>query len=227
MNYVNDNKDKIHDASILLFLKRVEGQRQLLKELVLANVDNEDNEMTASVAQIVASDFDSDEDIKQMLKLDGWRWHVNSFNRVSLNCSLNTNIEKLAGIYREYKANNYDLDNGYSSYNFIFSLADEDAVLKNLKYYMTDLFDTFVYRLIVNPLVLRLKRDKVLADKIYEELIVDKDPRIRMGFYSLLSAAGVKSAKLREWRNHQHEHLRDYGHDIVLNRDRQLIVVMQ
>ena len=92
---------------------------------------------------------------------------------------------------------------------------------------MTDLFDTIVYRLIVNPLVLRLKRDKALADKIYEELIVDKDPRIRMGFYSLLSAAGVKSAELREWRNHQHEHLREYGHDIMLNRDRQLIVAMQ
>lgn len=227
VNYVNDNKDKINDASIMLFLKRVEGQRPLLKELVLANVDNEDNEMTASVAQIVASDFDTDEDIKQMLKLDGWRWHVNSFNRVSLNCSLNTNIDKLAGIYREYKANNYYLDNGYSSYNFIFSLADEDTVFKKLKYYMTDLFDTIVYRLIVNPLVLRLKRDKALADKIYEELIVDKDPRIRMGFYSLLSAAGVKSAELREWRNHQHEHLREYGHDIMLNRDRQLIVAMQ
>ena len=31
--------------------------------------------------------------------------------------------------------------------------------------------ETFVYRMIVTPLTMRLKRDKATADKLYEELL--------------------------------------------------------
>jgi hypothetical protein len=81
--------------------------------------------------------------------------------------------------------------------------------------------------MIVTPLTMRLKRDKATADKLYEELLQTEDPRIRVGFYSVLSSAGVKSVELRGWREHQYQHLDEYGHDIVLNRDRKLIVIVQ
>lgn len=81
--------------------------------------------------------------------------------------------------------------------------------------------------MIVIPLTMRLKRDKTTADKLYEELLITKDSRIIVGFYSILSSAGVKSNELREWREHQYKHLDEYGHDIVLNRDRKLIVTIQ
>lgn len=227
VKYIIENMDKIDDANILMFLKKVEDQKPLLKELVIKNIDNENNEMTAAVAQIIASDFDKDEEIMQMLRLDNWNSFDVSFNRVLLNCLLNTNKDKLKEIYSDYKVNNYQLNNSFASYNFIFSLADENAVIKNLKYYLTELLDTFVYRIILNPLMLRLKRDEVLVDKIYEELLRTDDPRIRVGFYSLLSSAGVKSVELRNWQDHQHENLYEYGHDMVINRDRQLIATLQ
>ncbi len=226
VKYISENKDKITDANILLFLQKVEGQKPLLKELVIKNIDNENNEMTAAVAQIIESDFNKDEEIMQMLRLDEWDSISVSFNRVSLNCLLNINKDKLKEIYSDYKVNNYQL-NSVAFYIFVFSLADENDVIKNLKYYLTKLLDTFVYRLIMNPLSLRLKRDKVLADRLYEELLTTDDPRIRVGFYSILSSAGVKSAELKDWRDHQHENLYDYGHDIVINRDRQLIATLQ
>lgn len=227
VKYLNENRDNIDDANILLFLMKVGNQKQLLKELVIANIDNTNSEMSATLAQIIVTEFDKDEDIKQLLKLEQWEWHDDSFNRISINCSLNTNVEKLKEIYSELKENKYELTNCYASYNFIFSMMDDNKVVENLKYYLTKLQETFVYRMIVAPLTVRLKRDKAMADKLYEELLQTEDPRIRVGFYSVLSSAGVKSVELRDWREHQYQHLNEYGHDIVLNRDRKLIVIVQ
>lgn len=227
VKYLNENRDNIDDANILLFLMKVGNQKQLLKELVIENIDNTNSEMSATLAQIIDTEFDKDEDIKQLLKLEEWKWHNDSFNRISINCSLNTNVEKLKEIYNEAKENKYELTNYYASYNFIFSMMDENNVVEKLKYYLTKLQDAFVYRMIVAPLTVRLKRDKATADKLYEELLQTEDPRIRVGFYSILSAAGVKSVELRDWREHQYQHLDEYGHDIVLNRDRKLIVIVQ
>lgn len=50
-------------------------------------------------------------------------------------------------------------------------------------------------------MTMRLKRDKATADKLYEELLQTEDPRIRVGFYSVLSSAGVKSVELRVGEN--------------------------
>lgn len=227
VNYICNNKVQIDDASFLLFLNKIVGQKQLLKELILSNIDNENSEMTAAVAQIVSSDFDTDDEIKQMLSLDESNWRNNLITRISLNCSLNTNVDKLNVIYKEFKANNYSFDGIYASYNFIFSIADKEKIIDNLRYYLTELFDDFVYRMIVNPLALRLKRDKELVDMIFGELIETEDPRIKVGFYSILSAAGVKSAELRSWRKSQQTHLYEYGHDMVENRDRRLIATIQ
>lgn len=227
VKYLNENRDNIDDANILLFLMKVGNQKQLLKELVIANIDNTNSEMSATLAQIIVTEFDKDKDIKQLLKLEEWKWHDDSFNRISINCSLNTNVENLKEIYSELKENKYELTNCYASYNFIFSMMDDNKVVENLKYYLTKLQETFVYRMIVTPLTMRLKRDKATADKLYEELLQTEDPRIRVGFYSVLSSAGVKSVELRGWREHQYQHLDEYGHDIVLNRDRKLIVIVQ
>lgn len=227
VKYLVDNKDIIDDANILLFLKKVGDQKLLLKELIMANIDNTNNEMSATVAKIIASDFEKDEDIQEQLKLDGWKWFDDSINRISLNCSLNMNVEDLEKIFGEYMENKYGLDNSYASYNFIFSMIDENKVVENLKYYLTDLQDTFVYRLVVTPLLVRLKRDKVTADKLFDELLHADDPRLRIGYYSILSSSGVKSVELREWRLRQTQNLDGYGHDIVKNRDRKLIVAIQ
>lgn len=227
VKYLNENRDNIDDANILLFLMKVGNQKQLLKELVIANIDNTNSEMSATLNQIIVTEFDKDEDIKQLLKLDDWKWYDDSFNRISINCSLNTNVGKLKEIYNEARENKYELTNYYASYNFIFLMMDENRVVEKLEYYLTKLQDAFVYRMIVTPLTVRLKRDKATADKLYEELLQTEDPRIRVGFYSILSSAGVKSVELRDWREHQHQHLDEYGHDIVLNRDRKLIMIIQ
>lgn len=227
VKYLNENRDNIDDANILLFLMKVGNQKRLLKELVIANIDNTNSEMSATLAQIIVTEFDKDEDIKQLLKLEQREWHDDSFNRISINCSLNTNVEKLKEIYSELKEKKYEFTNCYASYNFIFSIMDDNKVVENLKYYLTKLQETFVYRMIVTPLTVRLKRNKATADKLYEELLQTEDPRIRVGFYSVLSSAGVKSVELMDWREHQHQHLDEYGHDIVLNRDRKLIVIVQ
>lgn len=227
VTYLSENKDKIDDANILLFLKKVGNQKPLLKELIMANIDNANNEMSATVAKIIASDFGKDEEIKQLLCLDDWKEMMDPINRISHNCSLNTNVDKLNEIYTDYKEHDYSLDNSYASYNFIFSMMDENKVVANLKYYLTDLQDSFVYRIILTPLMVRLKRDKAIADKLFNEMRLTDDQRMRIGYYSILSSAGVKSAELREWRLHQHKNLDDYGHDIVKNRDRKLIVTIQ
>lgn len=227
VKYLNENRDNIDDANILLFLMKVGNQKQLLKKLVIANIDNTNSEMAATLAQIIVTEFDKDEDIKQHLKLEQWKLHDGSYNKISINCSLNTNVEKLKEIYNESKKNKHQLTNSYASYNFIFSMMDENKVVENLKYYLTELQDAFAYRMIVTPLTVRLKRDKATADKLYEELLQTEDPRIRVGFYSILSSAGVKSVELKDWREHQYQHLDEYGHDIVLNRDRKLIVIVQ
>ena len=227
VKYLNENRDNIDDANILLFLMKVGNQKHLLKELVIANIDNTNSEMSATLAQIIVTEFNNDEEIKQLLKLEQWKWHDDSFNKISINCSLNTNGEKLKEIYNESKKNKHQLTNSYASYNFIFSMMDENKVVENLKYYLTELQDAFAYRMIVTPLTVRLKRDKATADKLYEELLQSEDPRIRVGFYSILSSAGVNSVELRDWREHQYQHLDEYGHDIVLNRDRKLIVIVQ
>lgn len=227
VKYLNENRDNIDDANILLFLMKVGNQKHLLKELVIANIDNTNSEMSATLAQIIVTEFNNDEEIKQLLKLEQWKWHDDSFNKISINCSLNTNGEKLKEIYNESKKNKHQLTNSYASYNFIFSMMDENKVVENLKYYLTELQDAFAYRMIVTPLTVRLKRDKATADKLYEELLQTEDPRIRVGFYSILSSACVKSVELRDWREHQYQHLDEYGHDIVLNRDRKLIVIVQ
>ena len=227
LKYLNENRDKINNANILLFLMKAGDQKQLLKELIIANIDNTNSEMSAILAQIIVSEFGKDEDIKQLLTLEEWKWHDDSLNRISINCSLNTNEEKLKEIYNEAKENKYELTNSYAIYNLIFSMMDENNVVENLKYYLTKLHKTFVYRMIVTPLIVRLKRDKATVDKLYEELLQTEDPRIRVGFYSILSSAGVRSVELRDWRKHQYQHLDEYGHDIVLNRDRKLIVIVQ
>lgn len=227
VRYLKEYKDKIDDANILLFLMKMRNQQQLLKELVMANINNTHNEMSATVAQIIVNEFDKDEDIKQLLKLDDFNWQFDFLNRISINCSLYSNVDKLKEIFNEAKANKYELDNSYASYNFVLSMMDENKFIENLKYYMTELQDTFVYRIIVNPLLVRLKRDKRVAEKLYEELLQTEDPRIKMGIYSILSSAGIKSAELRDWRELQHQHLDEYGHDIVLNRDRKFIAIMQ
>lgn len=227
VKYIIDNKDSIDDANILMFLKKVGDQKSLLKEIILRNIDNENNEMTVTVAQIVASDFETDNDIMQLLSLEGWNWFENSVNRLSLNCTLNKESEKLKKIYRECRDHNYELNSCYATYNFIILQAEVNGVVERLKYYMTNNIDTYVYRLIITPLKTRLKRDQALADKMFEEILKEKDPRIRTGFYSILTSAGVKSAGLREWRDHQYEHLNEYGYDMVANRDRKLIVALQ
>lgn len=227
VKYFEDHKDKIDDVSVLLFLKNVGGQKKLLKELVIANIDNTNNEMSATLAQIIASEFDKDDDIKQLLSLNEWDWRKDSINRVSLNCSLNTNVDKLKEIFAEYKRENYDLSYCYASFNFLFSLTSKDKVVENLKYYLTDLQDSFVYRLIKTPLTVRLNRDKDVSDRLYEELMLTEDSRFRVAIYSILSSAGVKSAELRAWREHLHEHLAEYGYDIVQNRERRLMAVIQ
>ena len=227
VKYFVDNKDKIDDANILLFLKKVGNQKTLLKELIMANIDNTNNEMSATVAKIIASDFEKDKDIQEKLKLDGWKWFEDSINRVSINCSLNTNVDNLKKIFCEYKKNHFPIDNSYASYNFVFSMMDENKVIENLKYYLTCLQDTFVYRMIVPPLLLRLRRDKALADKLFDELLCTDDPRLRIGYYSILSSSGVMSMELRTWRQQQTCNLDGYGHDMVKNRDRQLKVAIQ
>lgn len=227
MKYLSDNKEIIDDATILSFLKKVGNQKPLLKELIMANLSNTNNEMSATVAHIIATEFDKDEDIKQQLKLDTWEWYKDSINLISLNCTLSSNRDKLKDIYEEYEDCQYELNSCYASYNFIISMANENMVFDHLKYYLTESQDTFEYRMILGPLTTRLRRDKAMAYKLYEELLNTEDPRLKVGIYSILSSAGVMSFELREWRKHQHIHLDEYGHDIVRNRDRQLIAVMQ
>ena len=84
---------------------------------------------------------------------------------------------------------------------------DDKKVVDNLKYYLIELQDAYVYRMIVTPLTMRLKRDIATAERLYEELLLTEDSRIRVGFYTILSSAGVKTTKLRYWRNQQREHL--------------------
>ena len=227
VKYLSENKDKINDANILLFLKKVGGQKQLLKELVIANINNTNNEMSVTMSKIITTDFDKDADIIELLKLDEWKWYDDSLNRLSLNCSLNTNVEKLKDIFNDYKEKKYELDSSYATYNFIFSMMDEYKVMENLKYYLTELQDKYVFRMVVTPLMVRLKHDKAIADVLLDELLRTDDPRIRVGFYSILSSAGVKSSELREWRILQRDHLYEYGYDMVKNRDRQLMITMQ
>ena len=227
MKYFEDNKDKIDDANILLFLKKVGGQNALLKELLIANIDNENDEMSATLAQIIVSDFDKDEDIRRLLSLDKWDWRKDSINRVSLNCSLNTNDSRLKDIYAKFIEQKLQLRSCYASFNFVLSLTTKDTVVKYLKQYLADLQDTFVYRLIRLPLIVRLKRDNETADRMYEELLHTDDPRVRVAFYSILLASGVRSAELRVWREDQHEYLAEYGYDIVQSRERRLMAVVQ
>lgn len=227
VKYFEYNKDEIDDANILLFLKKVGGQKSLLKELVKANIDNINNEMTATVAQIIASEFKQDEEIGQLLSLNEWDWRRDSVNRVSLNCSLNTNLDKLKEIFAEYKRINYEQSYCYASYNFLLSLTRKDRVVKNLERYLTDPYDSYVFRLIKTPLEMRLKRDKETADMMLEELLHTDDSRARVALYSILSSAGVKSAELRDWREQQHDNLEQYGYDIVQNRERKLLAVVQ
>ena len=66
VRYLKEYKDKIDDANILLFIKKVGNQNPFLKELIRANIDNTNNEMSATVAQIIASGFDKDEDIQEL-----------------------------------------------------------------------------------------------------------------------------------------------------------------
>lgn len=84
VRYLKEYKDKIDDANILLFLMKMRNQQQLLKELVMANINNTHNEMSATVAQIIVNEFDKDEDIKQLLKLDDFNWQFDFLNRISL-----------------------------------------------------------------------------------------------------------------------------------------------
>lgn len=74
---------------------------------------------------------------------------------------------------------------------------------------------------------MRLKRDKETADMMLEELLHTEDSRARVALYSILSSAGVKSAELRDWREQQHDNLEQYGYDIVQNRERKLLAVVQ
>lgn len=227
VKYLGENKNIIDDANILLFLKKSGNQKSLLKELIIANLGNTNNEMSATIAKIIASDFANDEDIQNLLRLDEWEWYKDSLNCVSLNCSLNTNVGKLKEIFGAYKENKYELGNNYATYNFIFSMIDDDKVIEYLKYYLTKLHDNYVYRMIVTPMTERLKRDKETADRVYEELLQTDDSRLQVGLYSILSSAGVKSKELRVWRLNQNKNLNKYGHDIVRNRDRQLMVALQ
>ena len=125
VKYLNENRDNIDDANILLFLMKVGNQKQLLKKLVIANIDNTNSEMAATLDQIIVTEFNNDEEIKQLLKLEEWKWNDDSFNRISINCSLNTNVERLKEIYNEAKENKYELTDYYASYNFIFSMMDK------------------------------------------------------------------------------------------------------
>lgn len=227
IKYINENKDKIDNVYILQFLRKIVDQKQLLKELVIANINNTNSEMVATLSQIIVDEFEEDEDIKQLLDIEKREWHHGSFNIISINCSLATNVKKLEEIFKKSEENKYYLDSSHQSYNFLFTMMDVDKVVEYLKYYLTELQDSFVYRMIVPPLLIRLRRDRAMADKLYEELLLTDDSRIRVGFYSILAEAGVKSVELREWRAHQNQNLNEYGHDIVLNRDRQLITTMQ
>lgn len=227
VKYFVENKDKIDDANVLQFLKKVDGKKDLLKELVIANIDSTNNEMSATLEQIIASDFDKDEDIRQLLLLDEWDWCKDSINRVSLNCSLNTNRNRLQEIFAEYKRFKYELSYCYASYNFLFSLTSSDKVVRNLEYYLADQQDSFVYRLIRTPLVARLRRDKDAADEMYKELLRTEDPRVRVALYSILLSSGVKSVEMREWRKQLRKQLGEYGYDIVQNRERRLMSVVQ
>ena len=58
VKYLNENRDNIDDANILLFLMKVGNQKQLLKKLVIANIDNTNSEMAATLAQIIVTEFD-------------------------------------------------------------------------------------------------------------------------------------------------------------------------
>lgn len=75
---LNENRDNIDDANILLFLMKVGNQKHLLKELVIANIDNTNSEMSATLAQIIVTEFNNDEEIKQLLKLEQWKWNDDS-----------------------------------------------------------------------------------------------------------------------------------------------------
>ena len=227
VKYIKEHKDEIDNANILRFLKKEGGQRQLLKDLVLAHIDMGDSDMNATVAQIIASDFREDEDIQRMLSLDDWHWYESSINRVSLNCSLNTNTDKVREIYQEGREYPYTLENSYGTYNFILSQESEDNVIRRMCKYVTGMVGSYVYSLVVNPLLKRLQSDKALADKVYEELINTSDMRIKVGYYAILSAAGVKTTELRDWRDHQYGKLNDYGLDIIRKRERQMIAVLQ
>lgn len=227
VEYIRDHKDKVEDANILMFLKKVGNEKPLLKELVLRHIDNEKNDMVATVAQIVASDFAEDEDIHKLLTLDDWKWYDDPISRLSLNCTLNRNTDKLKEIYRKNMKDGYLLTNDYAYNNFVISQADANSLIKNLKDNLSMLRGAHVYRLLVALLIERLKRDKELADKLYNELISADNAMMRVGYYSILSNAGVKSTEIRHWRGQQHEHLNEYGHDVVTNRDRQLIAAIQ
>lgn len=227
VKYIKEHKEEIDNANILKFLKKVGGQRQLLKELVMAHIDKGDSDMNATVAQIIASDFSEDEDIQQRLSLDDWHWYDNSINRVSLNCSLNANTDKVRKLYKEGKEYHYPLENSYGTYNFIITQESEADVVYRVRKYVTEMVDSYAYCMVVNPLLTRLKSDKTLTNILYEELINTSDMRIKVGFYAILSAAGVKTAELRDWRGHQRGKLDDYGLDIISNRERRLIKVLQ
>lgn len=103
---MNENRDNIDSANILKFLMKVGDQKQLLKELVIANINNMNNEMSATITQIIATEFDKDEDIKRLLRLDECKLYDDSFNRISINCSLNRNSKKLKEFLRHQRRSN-------------------------------------------------------------------------------------------------------------------------
>lgn len=224
--YIENNKDKVEDASLLMFIKRMGGRRQLLKELVIANIDKGNDEIAAVVEEIIVSEFKNDEEIKQLLSLDGWVLFRDSFNRVSLSCTLNTNMDKLKAIYQECKEVHYEIGNSYADINFYFSSAPVDRIVENLDYFLIRQKSLFVYKMTIMLLTKRVKRDAELADKIFGELMASDNTRMMVALYSLLISAGVKTVELRDWRNQQHECLYEYGHDVQHNRDRQMIAVM-
>lgn len=227
VNYINDNKDKIDDANILLFLKKIGGQKELLKELVMEQIDKGNSEITATLAKIVASDFANDDDIKQKMALDDYHWCGGSLGRVSLNCLLNTNTTKTKEIYKEVRGYPYPLENSFATYNFFITQEDTGDVMRRIKRCLVGAYSDYVSQMVISTIMTRLNRDKDLVELIFDELVATDDQNIKVGYYSLLSSAGVKPEELISWREQQQERLDEYGRDIVRNRNRRLKAVLQ
>lgn len=222
LRYIENNINEINDRTLIHFLARLYPKLEVTRTILLRETILKESKNKAFSGRLLGLVYSGDKKILARLtesKLD----YLDDYGKV---IALATGWEDAPILKDTFNSistiiqnNDHFQVNYYISFHLKFLFRDIKNLMDFLNYALSETDEIKrLHNYFYNPLIDRLRKDKILVQEIKNKLILSQEINKVISYYNLLAKTNNIDNEIQQWKSSILERGEEYGFDIVSNK---------